>query len=400
VDASGNAYVAGFSASNDFPTTTNAWDRTFHGGSADGVAIRLDASGAVQYATYLGGGGWEELLDVAAENGLLYTVGLSGSTDFPKTADAFQGSIASADFTDAVVSVLDPSKSGAASLVYSTYYGGTDTDEAWTIDVVNGIAYFAGNTQSNDLVLKDATQATFHGGPGWGEAYLAKLDRSRSGNAQLLFATYLGGTDDEASGGLAVDATGTAYWVGATRSTDFPTTTVSLPYAGGDWDAFLVKLDTTPPSVVYSRLFGGSGNDGFRGAVFDGSGNVFVVGGTGSDDFPTKNPIQDTFGGGVATVGFGWYGPGDGLVTAFDATGVMAFSTYLGGSGAEATMGIGLDPAGNIYVAGGTESTDLETTADAYQADNAGGFDCFIAILGGFTAPRLRVYLPLVIRNH
>jgi hypothetical protein len=401
VDANGRAYVAGFTESDDFPTTLNAYDRTYHGGYADGVAIRLNASGAVQYATFLGGEGWDEPLDVAVDDSLMYVVGSSSSTDFPKTADAFQGSLASADFTDAVVSVLDPSKSGAASLVYSTYYGGTDSDEGWAIDVVGGIAYFAGNTQSDDLALKDATQGTFQGPvPGWGDAYLVKLDRSKSGNAQLLFATYLGGTDDEVSGGLAVDTTGTAYWVGVTASTDFPTTTVSLPYAGGDWDAFLVKLDTTPPGVVYSQLLGGSGDDGFRGAAFDPFGNVFVAGGTGSDDIPLERPIQDTFGGGVASLpSFNWLGAGDGLVAEFEATGTITFSTYLGGTGADAILGIGLDPLGKVYVAGGTESTDLETV-NPYQAANAGGFDCFVAVLGGLAAPRLKLYLPLVMRNH
>jgi hypothetical protein len=404
VDANGYAYVAGFSESDDFPTTLNAYDQSFNGGYSDGVAIRLDASGAVQYATYLGGEDFEELLDVAVDDGLMYVVGSSASTLFPMTLDAFQGAKAgAASVTDAVVSVLDPAQSGAASLVYSTYYGGSDADEAWAIDVVNGIVYFAGETQSADLVLKDATQDTFMGPTaGWGDAYLVKLDRSKSGNAQLLFATYLGGADDEISGGLTVDAAGTAYWVGVTASADFPTSTVSLPYAGGNWDAFLVKLDTIPPGIAYSRLFGGSGDDGFRAAAFDKAGHVFAAGGTGSDDIPLESPIQDTFGGGVASLpSFGWLGAGDGLIAEFDATGTMTFSTYLGGSGADAIMGIGLDPAtGNLYVAGGTESTDLETTAAAYQAANAGGFDCFVAILGGFAAPPIRVYLPIVIKNH
>lgn len=385
VDSNGNAYIAGYSESDNFPTTANAFQPNF-GGDADCVVIQLNAAGAMHYASYLGGTDWEDGIQVSVgDDSLMYLTGDTTSTDFPTTPNAYQDS--SAGGCDAFVTVVDPSESGAASLIYSTYYGGSDSDEAWAIDVSDGIIYFAGNTGSEDLPLRNPLYQDYNGGGGFGDAYVAKLDPSRSGNDQLLFATYLGGSADDGSGGVAADTSGNVYWVGATESSDFPTTAVSPPYGGGDWDAFLVKVDTTNPSLVYSRLFGGSGDDGIRGVVFDGCGNVFVAGGTGSEDFPTVDPIQDTFRGGVASlVWYAWLGPGDGLVAGFDPTGIMTFGTYLGGTGAEATVGIGLDAAGNVYVAGGTESTDLDVV-NPFQDANAGGFDVLVARIGGLACP-------------
>ena len=396
VDASEKVYVAGFSHSDDFPTTDNAYQSDFNGGYADCVAIQLDASGVVHYATYLGGSGFEEFLAVAHDGGLLYAAGASDSTDFPVTPDALQATAAGVG--DVIVSVLDPSLSGAASLVYSTYYGGTAYDEDWAIDAVNGIVYFAGNTLSDDLTLANPTQPTHGGGSSWGDAFLARLDPSESGADQLLFATYLGGSGSEATGGIRADTVGNVYWVGITGSTDFPATPGSPDYAGGEWDAFLVKVNTATPNVAFSRLHGGSGDDGFRAVIFDSSGKIYAAGATGSDDLPTLNPIQNTWGGGEATLPvFSWLGAGDGLVAAFDPAGALTFSTFLGGADVDAIMGIGFTQSGDLYVAGGTESTDLQTV-NPYQAANAGGFDAFVAIIGGFTPPGVKIYLPIVVR--
>jgi len=403
VDCSGKAHVIGYTESDDLPTTPNAFQPDFHGGGVDGIVVQLDAAGAIHYVSYLGGTDFEELVQVAlGDNGFMYVVGFTYSPDFPTTDDdAFQKDKAGLEGRgDALVSVLDPSESGAASLVYSTYYGGSEYDEGYAIDVSDGIIYFAGHSPSDNLTLKNPVQPINNGGGGYGDAYLVKLDPSQSGDDQLLFATYLGGTADEVSGGIAVDASGNVYWGGVTGSTDFLTTTISTPYGGGGCDAFLVKLDTTtPPSLIYSRFVGGSGDDGIRHVVVDGSGNAYVTGGTASADFPTVNPIQDTYKGGEASAGSGLeqYGPGDAMVAKFDTTGAMTFGTYLSGHGAEAGMGIVLDALGNVYVAGGTESTDFETV-DPFQNDNAGGFDVFIVSIGGLGPPTHGVYLPLVMR--
>jgi hypothetical protein len=386
-DSSGNAYVAGYTGSDDFPTTANAFQRDFKDG--DGVVIQLDAAGAIHYVSYLGGTGFEELVQVAVgDNGLMYVVGFTDSPDLPTTEDAFQGAKAGVEWAmDAFVFVLDTSKSGAASLVYCTYYGGSDYDEGYAIDVSDGIIYFAGHADSDDLELKNPIQAANKGG-GWsGDAFIAKLDPSQPPDDQLLFATYLGGTAGEVSGGVAADTSGNVYWVGTTESSDFPTTGISTHNDDEDYDAFIVKLDTNAPSLVYSRFVGGSGDDGFRDVIFDRHGNAYATGGTGSEDFPTVNPIQDNYRGGVAPEPeLSWYGPGDALIAKFDAIGRMTFATYLGGTGADAGLGIALDTAGNVYVAGGTRSTELETV-NPFQEANAGLWDVFIVSIGGLIPP-------------
>jgi hypothetical protein len=406
VDSNKRVYLAGFSSSDDFPTTlANAYQTEYHDGGADGVAVQLNAAGAVQYATYLGGAGFDELFSVAFDGGYMYLSGAASSTDFPKTPDALQGARGSGDEynSDAVVAVMDLSKSGKDSLVYATYYGGDEYDESWAVDAVNGVIYFAGNTLSDGLLLKNPTQATFGGGSGWGDAYLVKLDPSKTGAAQLSFATYLGGSDDEASGGISVDANGNVYWVGISESTNFPTTPVSPAHAGGKWDAFIVKLDTATPKVVYSRLLGGSGDDGFKSVTFDSAGNAFAAGGTGSSDLTMLNPIQNTQQGGTATWSwFSWFGPVDGLVAAFDPQGALTFSTYLGGNISEVFLGIAIDSTGQVYVAGGTESTDMQTV-NALQDAKAGTCDTFVARIGGLSTPpepaKIKLYLPIVLNN-
>jgi hypothetical protein len=118
----------------------------------------------------------------------------------------------------------------------------------------------------------------------------------------------------------------------------------------------------------------------------DTSGNTYVTGGTGSDDFPTVNPIQDSFRGGTGASYPKYFyglnlGPGDAFVAKFNDTGQMTFGTYLGGSGDEAGFGIALDAAGSIYVTGGTESTDFDIV-NPFQDANAGQFDDFVARIG------------------
>ena len=379
VDSSGNAYVAGYSDSDNFPATANAYQNA-SGGYRDAVVVQLDAAGAVNYASYLGGTSFDEAHEVViGDNTPMYVVGYTGSTDFPTTVDAFQTNHAGEG--DAFVAVVDPSEVGPLSLVYSTYYGGASFDEGWAIDVSDGVIYFAGTTNSDPLPLMNAIQQDYRGAGllGYGDAYIAKLDPSQPGNDQLLFATYLGGAGSEICAGIAADTSGNVYAVGFTESVDFPTTDVSPPYGGGFLDAFVAKIRTNSSSLTYSRFFGGSGIDGSRAVVLDPFGGVYVAGGTGSGDSPIVNPIQADFRGGVAPQPpFNQLGAGDAFVAGFDTGGAMTFGTYLGGTGAEAATGIALDPSGNVYVTGGTTSSDLDTV-NPFQGANAGGFDVFIA---------------------
>jgi len=401
VDNVGNAYVAGYTRSTNFPTTTSAYQQNY-AGSYEGVVIQLDATGNKQYASYLGGTGYEELWQMAVGNSpLVYVVGLTSSSNFPTTANAYSSTRQN---RDAFVSVFDTTKSGNDSLVYSTLYGGSADDIGYAIAVSGGVIYFAGTTLSTNLPLKNHIQAAYGGDSDLflGDVFAAILDPSQSGQNQLLFATYLGGSKDEIPFGVNVGNSGNMYLTGFTTSTDFPITTVS-PAFGGDEDAFLAKLNVVAPtSLLYNRFVGGNGKDAIREVVEDSRGNAYVAGRTGSDNLQTIAPLQTTFKGGAAESTDHWWltsrGLSDAMIAKFDPAGTMTFGSYLGGTGFDGAMGIRLGTDGKVYVAGVTRSSDFGT-ANAYQPTNAGHYDAFVVSIGGLApAPTGGLYMPLILR--
>ena len=188
---------------------------------------------------------------------------------------------------------------------------------------------------------------------------------------ELVYSTYLGGSDDDHGYDIAVDAAGNAYVTGATWSSDFPTANALYPsYGGGDWDAFVAKLNADGTALVYSTYLGGSGTDHGYGIAVDGAGNAYVTGDTGSLDFPTANALYPNIG-----------GTADAFVTKLNADGTaLVYSTFLGGGGVENGYGIAVDAAGNALVTGRTGSPDFPIANALYPAQ-VGGFDAFVAKL-------------------
>ena len=428
VDTAGNVYAAGFTQSNNIPATRKAYQKKFNGGGTDGMVFQLDSTGVLQYLSYLGGKGFEELIhmtigsdpnakdtdesmrvaDKKKKYPLVYVTGFTDSSDFPTTPDAYERTTPDAHEStrvqrDVFVSIFDLSKKKKASLAYSTRYGGSGYDEGYAISVANDIIYFAGTTTSKDLPLKNPVQTTFRGG-GWGDVFAAVLDPSQSPADQLLFSTYLGGSkndipggvatypggsQNEVPGGVAPSSTEYMYVAGTTLSSNFPTTGVS-PSFGGNADAFLTKLDVTAPtSLVYSRFVGGSGRDGIRGVVVDSEDNAYVAGGTGSKNFQTVDPLQATFKGGAALNSDSWtlttWNAVDALIAKFDPTGAMTFGTFWGGTGADGAGGIRIGTDGKVYVAGGTRSKKIKPK-NAFQKKNAGQYDAFVVGIGKLAA--------------
>ena len=163
VDGSGNAYVTGIALSPDFPTTAGAFQTTF-GTSTDAFVTELNAAGtALVYSTRLGGSGGASFLNIfpggiAVDSaGNIHVTGITGSTNFP-TKNALQAAFGGGQY-DAFVAEINPSQAGAASLVYSTYLGGSDQDEAYGIAVDgSGNAYVTGFTYSLNFPTKNAYQ--------------------------------------------------------------------------------------------------------------------------------------------------------------------------------------------------------------------------------------------------
>ena len=255
---------------------------------------KLNATGtALVYSTYLGGTSVENGNGIAVDAaGNAYVTGTTLSTDFPTTPGAYQ--TASGGGEDAFVTKLNAT---GTALVYSTYLGGSGSDDGLGIAVdAAGNAYATGQTASTNFPTTTGAYQTTFGGVE--DAFVAKLNAT---GTALVYSTYLGGTGFDIGIGIAVDTAGSAYVTGVTESTDFPTTPGAFQtiYGGGE-DAFVTKLNPTGTALVYSTYLGGSGLDGGNGIAVDAAGNAYVTGATGSPDFPTTpGAFQTTYGGGI-----------------------------------------------------------------------------------------------------
>jgi hypothetical protein len=265
VDSTGAAYVTGFTDSTDFPTTAGAFDASANGGD-DAFVTKLDPAGSgLAYSTYLGGSDNDLGYGIAVDStGAAYVTGLTGSTDFPTTAGAFDMS-ANGGF-DAFVTKLSPTGS---SLAYSTNLGGSDAERGFGIAVDSaGSAYVTGLTDSADFPTTAGALDTSYNGAE--DAFITKLNAAGSG---LAYSTYLGGSSTDDGFGIAVDSTGAVYVTGLTGSTDFPTTAGAFDtsYNGAE-DAFISKLNAAGSGLAYSTYLGGAGFDLGRGIAVDSAG--------------------------------------------------------------------------------------------------------------------------------
>jgi murein DD-endopeptidase MepM/ murein hydrolase activator NlpD len=336
------------------------------------VAKLQPAGNGLVYSTYLGGNNLEAGRGIQVDAiGNAYVTGWTNSSAFPTTSGALQTSCGGFFFcADAFVTKLSPTGNG---LVYSTYLGGSGTDQSNAIAIdSSGDAYLTGFTNSTDFpTTAGAYQTTFRGGVS--DAFVTKLNATGSA---LVYSTYLGGSLEDRSEAIAVDAHGNAYVTGTTRSSNFPTATPFQPILGGVQDAFVTKVDPGGNALVYSTYLGGSGLEEGRGiAVYADS--AYVAGFTASTNFLTANPNQPALGGMF-----------DAFVTRLNAQGSgLVYSTYLGGSGIDGgsintdSMGIAVDSSGNAYVTGRTASTEatFPVTVGPDLTFNGGTFDAFVA---------------------
>ncbi len=258
--------------------------------------------------------------------------------------------------------VIDP------VIVSSTFLGGGDDDIANTVAVDNnGNVYIAGTTWSTNFPLLQTLKATNEAN--YTDAFVSKFDASGT----LIFSTYLGGSNHDQARAIAVDSAGNSYITGLTSSEDFPLS--AQPYiAVGDpffEDLFITQLNANG-QILYSSYFGGSGDDfGNDIAVDESSGQVavYITGETWSHNFPIKNPLYT-----VLNTG----NNGDAFVARLDlaraGAASLLWSTYIGGANRDAAEAVAVDPAGNVYIGGLTESPDFPTTANAFPSTFSMGY--------------------------
>ena len=370
VDSNGFTYVTGGTVSIDFPTTAGAV-QVSRANLTDTFVTKLDPGGsALVYATYLGGTGNDEGRSIAVDGaGNAYIVGGTSSIDFPTTTGAFQTTRTGVG-ADGFITKLNPSGS---ALVYSTYVGGANDDEALSIAInASGNAYVTGEASSTDFpTTSGALRRTLSG---VSDAFVAKLDPS---GTALVYSTYLGGGSDDDGRGIAIDSTGNSYVTGETLSVDFPTTAGAfrLTRASNAHDAYVTKLNPSASALVYSTYLGGTRADRGFAIALDAlpDPNAYVAGRTLSTDFPTTaGAFRVTLAGNAF----------DAFVTKLNPAGsALVYSTYVGGTGEDTAHGIAVNSLGNAYATGRTFSTDFPTTAGAFQAVRRGSADAFVTKL-------------------
>jgi hypothetical protein len=279
--------------------------------------------------------------------------------------------------------------SSGTALLYSTYLGGTGNDEGFRIAVdTSGMAYVAGVTASTNFPTTSGAFQKVYGG-GNTDAFIAKLDTTKSGSASLVYSTYLGGSGDEnlqplPPENLAVDNLGEAYVTGGTTSTDFPTVHPLQATLGGGNDAYVAKLNETGSALVYSSYLGGSGNDIGRGIAVDNGGNAYVTGQTSSNNFSvTSKSFQSVLG-----------GSSDAFVTkvvpiAFVAPTSLAFSSLAVGSTSAAqtfTVTNEQNSALNLAITTGGDFAETDTCGTSLGP----GLSCTVSVTFVPTFPLTR----------
>jgi len=374
VDSAGNAYVAGETHSQDFPTA-NAIQATYGGGFADAFVTKLNAAGsALVYSTFIGGTVFDAGAGIALDSSNnVYITGRTTSSNFP-LVNPIQATYNSS--RGGAVAFVTKLNAAGTALVYSTYLGGNDSagfENGSSIAVDSaGSAYVTGQTRSNDFPTVNAIQATFGGGTPDGDGFVTKVNAAGSA---FVYSTYLGGSTNDVGADIAVDSSGNAHVTGNTASANFPTANAFDSTLGGTSDAFITKLNAAGSAFVYSTYLGGTNGDAGNDIALDSAGNACLAGGTISTDFPTANPIQATYGGGSV----------DAFVTRLNPTGsALLFSTYLGGGALDRGNAIAVDSAGSIYVAGITGSTNFPTL-NPVQAANGGVDDAFVTKISNTT---------------
>lgn len=462
VDADGNIYLTGYTASSNFPV----YNPIFVGSGSpvyDVFVTKIDSAGTLVFSTYLGGSsfgsgdtGYGLAID-AARN--IYVTGVTDATDFPTTAGAFRTQLESG-YT-AFVSKINPAGN---ALVYSTLLSGNSgggTSTYWTgsdfgnaIDVDdNGSAVVTGETASAYFPVGNAQQNQFGGGTT--DAFVTKLN---SDGSTVVFSTYHGGSGADRGNGLALDSAGNAHVVGTTSSSNLSWSASYDNSLAGVSDLFVSRFSSSG-SLGAGTYFGGTGDEEGLGIAVDEGNNPYITGSTTSTDLVTVNPVQNSnagdsdafvvkwsslsttpvystyLGGGgsdsgraITVDGQGRavivgdtnsdgttytpsfplaganqnYGGGasDAFVTRLTATGnTLSYSTFLGGSGADVGRGAAVDYEGSIFATGETDSATDFPTKNPYQSSNAGSSDAFVVKIGAGPEVSIAATTPTILEG-
>ena len=376
-DSENNIYVTGNTKSDDFPTTSGAYDeeRNSAGDYRDVFVFKMneDASELI-YSTFVGGTKSEYNFGIGVDDlGQAFVTGRTASVDFPTTNGCYDDSHNGGGLMGNDLFLFGLTADGS-DLLYSSYIGGSDDESDNTIFVDgDGYVYLSGPTASTDFPTTGGCYDDSYGG-GNSDLYILKMNKAGS---ELEFSTYLGGEGFEVSMDILVDADGYVYITGSSNSQDFPTTPgcYDTTLDESDSDIIICKLLSDGSDLVLSTFIGGSDYESGYAFAIDPEGNICVTGETRSDDFPTSpGCLDDTFDGGTNDV----------VVFELDPQlSELQFSTYIGGTELDRAYELDLDPYGTIFISGNTESPNFPIGEVSYDTEPNGDDDCFLLSLRG-----------------
>ncbi len=361
-DGSGNVYVGGYTSSSNLPATPGCYDSTLSGG-LDCFVLKLNSTGtSVLYCSYFGGSGSDVAYASCVDDS--YNIYLSGycSSDMPTTPNAYK--TVHPGGTSNFAAKISPSGLGSGDLIYSTFIG-KGTTRQMQVDSSGNVCLVGDTTSSEYPVTSGCFQPTFGGGER--DAFVTKLN---SDGSDLVFSTFLGGSDTDRGWQANVDALSNVYASCTTLSTDFPVTGGALQTSRPSalLNGSLSKF-SPEGALLYSTYVGGSGVDNSLKMAAARSGDIFLAGYTTSADFPvTDDAYQKELKGGY-----------DGLLIRLDPSGNgssdLVYSTFFGGSSDDTLKDLFLTQSNTLYISGYSASNDMPVTPGVYSAVNSGGTD-------------------------
>jgi hypothetical protein len=382
-DAQGFVYLAGYTFSTDFALVGDSYNVFLRNGLREGWVTKFDPhappADVIVYSTFFGSSATDDPKALAVDaSGLVYLTGHTDSFDYPTTPNGYITSFQGGS-RRIFVAVLDTTR-GEEGLLYSTYFGGTGTDEPTGIAVAGGKVYITGYTNSDDFPIQGGMRETRAGSF---DAFLSVFDPEQSGNESLAYSTYFGGSSLDVARTLAVTPSGEVYLAGGTNSGDFPATLDAhrTSYSGLG-DGFLARLNLGTNTVTYSTYVGGSDLDQVRKIVLQPDGRVGLTGYTFSYDFRvTQNALQPVYS-----------GNGDVFLLILDpaassSSDPVVYGTYFGGTHGEVAYDLRRDASGKYYLGGYTLSRDFPIRNALYPQSALGGADGFVAVLDPAAPP-------------
>jgi fibronectin type 3 domain-containing protein len=346
VDAAGDAWVTGYTNSDNFPVTPDAYDSVYN--TTDIFLLKYNGnSGDLEYSTFIGGTDYEMAYSLAFDaSGDVWLTGETMSSDFPLTSDAIDSQLDSVE-----VFLLKLARNGS-TLLYSTFIGGTDVElgQAIIIDT-QGNLWLTGVTMSLDF----PTTLNAYDNSSNGDLDLFLVNLAANGSL-ILYSTYIGGSGADLPSDLLLDSNEDIWLAGYTYSTDFPLTPNATDDIGVSNEGILLKINHLTGNLSFSTYLGGGGYDSIYSIAMDSANNLWLTGFTSSNTFPTtpdainksRNGYDDAF-----------------IVQFSPINGSILYSTFLGGTDDDLGHSIVIDLWDNIWIGGRTDSTDFPITPDA-----------------------------------